>query len=52
GGEPGRPGRNTLERDGAIKVLPGHASLDVQTGDVVIIETPGGGGYGKGSDSD
>ncbi|GMV91148.1 MAG: 5-oxoprolinase [Candidatus Hydrogenedentota bacterium] len=48
GGEPGRPGRNALERDGAIKELQGHAALNVQAGDVVVIETPGGGGSGKG----
>ncbi len=47
GGEPGQPGRNTHERDGETTELPGHAALDVETGDVIIIETPGGGGYGK-----
>jgi N-methylhydantoinase B len=42
GGEPGRPGRNLVNgRD-----LPAKASLDLEPGDLVRIETPGGGGYG------
>lgn len=43
--EPGARGRNRLIRGGATTELPGHAHIDVQPGDVVIIETPGGGGY-------
>jgi 5-oxoprolinase (ATP-hydrolysing) len=46
GGEPGQPGRNTHQRNGNIEVLPGHAALEVEAGDIVTIETPGGGGYG------
>ncbi|OGD21626.1 MAG: hypothetical protein A2W03_16935 [Candidatus Aminicenantes bacterium RBG_16_63_16] len=47
GGKPGRRGRNTLVRGGRRKIIPGKASFQVKAGDRVIIETPGGGGYGK-----
>ncbi len=46
GGEPGRVGRNTVERaDGRVEELGGTASVDIQPGDAFVIETPGGGGY-------
>jgi N-methylhydantoinase B len=43
GGEPGARGRNLLNGD----ELPGKVTADVRPGDVVTIETPGGGGYGS-----
>jgi N-methylhydantoinase B len=46
GGADGAPFRVTLERDGARRELPGKANLPLETGDLVIVETPGGGGYG------
>ena len=47
GGEPGRCGRNYVERaDGRIEELGYVASTDMAPGDVFVIETPGGGGYG------
>lgn len=46
GGEPGKPGRNVLIRNGEERDLPGKISLPVEAGDVVSIRTPGGGGYG------
>jgi len=46
-GQPGALGRNTLLRaSGETLNLPGCAQLEVQPGDVLVIETPGGGGYG------
>jgi len=45
GAQPGSPGRNTLERDGNVRELPGQVHLSVQPGDVLTVETPGGGGY-------
>ncbi|MDT8439672.1 MAG: hydantoinase B/oxoprolinase family protein [Wenzhouxiangellaceae bacterium] len=42
GGESGQPGRNRL--DG--KDLPSKVSVKVQAGQVLTIETPGGGGFG------
>jgi 5-oxoprolinase (ATP-hydrolysing) len=47
GGSPGALGRNTLVRaDGRGKELGGLAQFKAQAGDVLSIETPGGGGYG------
>jgi 5-oxoprolinase (ATP-hydrolysing) len=47
GGENGKSGRHTLiGSDGTISELPGICSLKVVSGDILMIETPGGGGYG------
>ncbi len=46
GGGDGLPGRNLLIRDGVAIVLPSRAAIDVRPGDVLRIETPGGGGWG------
>jgi 5-oxoprolinase (ATP-hydrolysing) len=47
GGGPGKPGRNRLRRaDGEVVDLGPTASRQVGRGDVLIIETPGGGGFG------
>ncbi len=49
-GDAGAPGRNQLERaDGSIERLAATASVRVAPGDVFVIETPGGGGFGKAS---
>jgi len=48
GGEPGALGRNRLlRRDGTTVDLPGIIQLSVEAGDVLLLETPGGGGFGK-----
>jgi len=47
GGGPGRRGRNAIVRDGVVEELPGKVQVDVKRGDVLIIETPGGGGFGS-----
>jgi 5-oxoprolinase (ATP-hydrolysing) len=47
GGDPGALGRNRIERtDGRVDELAGSDSSDVAPNDVLVIETPGGGGYG------
>jgi 5-oxoprolinase (ATP-hydrolysing) len=47
GGLAGAPGRNyVLRADGRIEELPGTASVAMEPGDVFVVETPGGGGYG------
>jgi len=47
GGAPGAPGVNRVERaDGAVILLGATAATDVGPGDALVIETPGGGGYG------
>ena len=49
GGAPGGLGRNWVERgDGRIEMLGATGSADMAPGDVFVIETPGGGGFGKG----
>jgi N-methylhydantoinase B/oxoprolinase/acetone carboxylase alpha subunit len=48
GGEPGEIGRNWVERrDGTIEELDGKAEVQMLPGDVLAIETPGGGGFGS-----
>jgi N-methylhydantoinase B len=47
GGEPGARGRNALARGGASpEGLPDKCTVEVARGDVIIVETPGGGGWG------
>jgi len=46
-GHEGQKGRQRLMRDGIETQLEGCASFDVRAGDRVMLETPGGGGYGK-----
>ncbi|GAB4169287.1 MAG: hydantoinase B/oxoprolinase family protein [Rhodocyclaceae bacterium] len=47
GGGPGAPGRNyVIRRDGERVELPASASIAMRPGDVFVIESPGGGGYG------
>ena len=48
GGEDGALGRNWVERaDGSRVALSGTDKAEMQPGDVLVVETPGGGGYGK-----
>ncbi|MGC9040770.1 MAG: hydantoinase B/oxoprolinase family protein, partial [Roseiflexus sp.] len=46
GGAPGLRGRNILLRDGEDRILPGKITIDLRPGDILRIETPGGGGFG------
>ena len=43
GGEPGRAGRNFLNGN----ALPSKTTVDLESGDVLRLETPGGGGWGR-----
>jgi len=64
GGENGAVGINRVERcvgeagaeggggDAQIEQLGAAASVDLQAGDVFVIETPGGGGYGRAEDGE
>lgn len=48
GGAPGKIGHNWLQRTGGERIeLGGCARVEMNPGDVFVIETPGGGGYGK-----
>lgn len=47
GGGPGARGANEVERaDGTVTPLRGVDSVEVGSGDVLVMRTPGGGGYG------
>ncbi len=48
GGADAQPGRNWVERtDGSVEMLSATESAEVQAGDRFVIETPGGGGFGR-----
>jgi 5-oxoprolinase (ATP-hydrolysing) len=47
GGEDAKPGVNQIVRkDGSVETLGATASSEMAPGDMFVIETPGGGGYG------
>ena len=47
GGRPGLPGKNFLISDGTMRELDYCDTLELNSGDAIRIETPGGSGYGK-----
>ena len=48
GGEAGKKGDNrVLHPDGTTTLLAGNDEIALSAGDIFIIKTPGGGGYGK-----
>jgi 5-oxoprolinase (ATP-hydrolysing) len=48
GGEPGQLGRNWVRRvSGAVEHLTATGVVEMRPGDVFVVETPGGGGFGK-----
>jgi 5-oxoprolinase (ATP-hydrolysing) len=51
GGEHGETGRQWVERtSGEKQILEGRCSVPMQPGDVFVIATPSGGGFGKAAD--
>jgi 5-oxoprolinase (ATP-hydrolysing) len=47
GGAPGAPGRTWVERLGdGTQMLGSTGAVEMAAGDVIVVETPGGGGYG------
>jgi N-methylhydantoinase B len=46
-GEEGKPGRNVIVRDGLENEIRSKGSWELEPGDRVRIETPGGGGFGQ-----
>ncbi|MFQ6015738.1 MAG: hydantoinase B/oxoprolinase family protein [Anaerolineae bacterium] len=46
-GQPGAPGKNILIKGGEEHPLSSKVNLFAQSGDVISIRTPGGGGYGQ-----
>ena len=47
GGQPGSTGKNIIIRNGEEILLPGKGSFTLKSGDILSIQTPGGGGFGK-----
>ena len=47
GGEPGSPGRNVLIHNGREVEMPPKFTAWVEAGDILSIQTPGGGGWGR-----
>ena len=48
GGETGAKGKNKkILISGDVKILPGRSITEFLANETLIIETPGGGGYGK-----
>ena len=47
GGEPGQCGRNlVIDAIGGVHEQPGKVTLTLQSAETVVVETPGGGGWG------
>lgn len=49
GGEPGDRGKNLIIRDGQETELPAKGTATLLQGDIISIQTPGGGGFGLSS---
>lgn len=47
GGKNGKQGRVYIIREGKVFEQPSKFTIDLKEGDEVVIETPGGGGYGE-----
>jgi len=52
GGGPGRPAENLIERDGEIIPVGSKAGVALRKGDLLIMRTGGGGGYGPAAERD
>ncbi len=47
GGRPGRPGRQYVLAGGRRRPFPSKGSRRLEVGEVLVLETPAGGGYGR-----
>ncbi|MYH50520.1 MAG: hydantoinase B/oxoprolinase family protein, partial [Gammaproteobacteria bacterium] len=47
----GAPGVNTLISGDEERILPGKTSFEVKAGDIISIQSPGGGGWGPPDDA-
>jgi N-methylhydantoinase B len=46
-GKNGKLGKNYVIREGKTINLPSKCTISLKKGDLVVIETPGGGGWGQ-----
>jgi N-methylhydantoinase B len=46
GGQPGSPGENLVIKAGKVRAVKGKGTTILNSGDRLVIKTPGGGGYG------
>ena len=46
GGQPGATAEVALERDGQTRAVRGKDAVELRAGDLVVLDTAGGGGYG------
>lgn len=46
GGQPGKPGRTSLVCRAGARRLPSKSRFEVRAGEWIVVETPGGGGWG------
>ena len=47
GGRPGAKGKNTLVSAGRVSALGSKVNIKIRPGDILRVETPGGGGFGR-----
>jgi len=47
GGQPGKPGRDTVRRNGRWRRLQAKSNVELSAGDRLRVQTPGGGGWGR-----
>ncbi|MBW9141133.1 MAG: hydantoinase B/oxoprolinase family protein [Candidatus Aramenus sp.] len=47
GGEPGKQGRAVVKRKDKVEEMPSKFTVTLEPGDEVVLESPGGGGFGK-----
>ncbi|MFH1572491.1 MAG: hydantoinase B/oxoprolinase family protein, partial [Acidobacteriota bacterium] len=46
GGRPGKPGRTRLAGGSRARLLPSKSRFEIRAGERILVETPGGGGWG------
>jgi len=48
GGADAKPGHNyVVQGNGQVRDEPGKASLSLRPDEIIVVETPGGGGWGR-----
>lgn len=47
GGQSGQPGKNRIISDGRTRSIPAKCEIELHKGDILSLQTPGGGGQGR-----